>query len=331
VDRYGDPLPPLAIARLGTVRWRQELRGGSRDVAISTDGRVVAALGDAGLFLWEVPTGKRVPWFPSGSRAEAAVFPPAGRTLVTVGREVPGPVDRDLRKAVYLIQHWELGTGRLLRQRPIEVSALARHHAVFSSDGRLLVVNAGGEQVRGWDTLSGKLVFDLGQGLNQFSPVGLSADGKTLAAVSGDSRLSLYDTATGKELRSFPVRSYGPTLSPDGKTLAASTATGLRVWDAAGGRLRGEFDSGLDVVAFSADAKYMAFEDRRVIRLLEVDSLREVRRFANYATHDSQRLQGLAFSADGRLLVSGQGLMVGLWGRGHRKAAQPPPGAPGGG
>jgi WD40 repeat protein len=183
----------------------------------------------------------------------------------------------------------------------------------FSLDGKLVAAGGGGKKLRGWDTLSGKLVFEVELDLTPYGAVSLSADGKTLAAVKQGGQLTLYDTAAGKELRIITERSSRPTLSPDGKTLAASTATGLCVWDAADGKLRREFRDRWGVIAFSADGRYMAFGERQAIRLLEVTSLREVRRFEDCASQVHYEARGLAFSPDGRLLVSGQEHTIGLW------------------
>src|SRR5262245_45358329 len=72
LDRHGDPLPPAALARLGTVRWRSPLRDGSgfARVGFSPDGRVVLATSDAGLCLWDVNTGRPVSWAPQGTRIQ---------------------------------------------------------------------------------------------------------------------------------------------------------------------------------------------------------------------------------------------------------------------
>ena len=59
VDVYGDPLPPGAVARFGTVRWRP---GVSCDaLAFTPDGKsVVSADRINGACVWEVATGKKL-------------------------------------------------------------------------------------------------------------------------------------------------------------------------------------------------------------------------------------------------------------------------------
>ena len=54
-DLYGDPLPPGAIARMGTIRfWHGSLLSG---VAFSRDGTVLATIG-SDVRLWETASGK---------------------------------------------------------------------------------------------------------------------------------------------------------------------------------------------------------------------------------------------------------------------------------
>src|SRR5262245_50725391 len=61
-DRYGDPLPPGAVARLGAARFRLDRRPDG--VAFSPDGGTLAVLTstleNATIWLWDVQTGKNL-------------------------------------------------------------------------------------------------------------------------------------------------------------------------------------------------------------------------------------------------------------------------------
>src|SRR5215831_12233927 len=62
VDRYGDPLPARAIARLGTVRWRHG--DGASFVAFLPGGKEVLSVGrDDFVRFWDADTGKEVRQF----------------------------------------------------------------------------------------------------------------------------------------------------------------------------------------------------------------------------------------------------------------------------
>src|SRR5262249_26771266 len=55
VDRYGDPLPPGAVARLGTVRYRFSPAGS----AFLPDGKTVVSTGQGNTInLWDARTGR---------------------------------------------------------------------------------------------------------------------------------------------------------------------------------------------------------------------------------------------------------------------------------
>src|SRR5438128_1590459 len=57
LDLYGDPLPPGARVRLGTVRYRH----GSRGATFLADGRTVLAMAPGGpLHFWDAFTGRLV-------------------------------------------------------------------------------------------------------------------------------------------------------------------------------------------------------------------------------------------------------------------------------
>src|SRR5262249_43737593 len=84
-DRYGDPLPSGAVARLGTVRWRHTSQVAAG--AYSPTARLLAPGGCAGTVrLWQAATGKPVFQFPvPGCRQTSWVtFSPDNKTVAAV-------------------------------------------------------------------------------------------------------------------------------------------------------------------------------------------------------------------------------------------------------
>ena len=60
LDAAGDPLPRHAMARLGTLRWRQTFS--IQKLTLSSDGKVLTAVSDnEGAVHWDAATGKRLP------------------------------------------------------------------------------------------------------------------------------------------------------------------------------------------------------------------------------------------------------------------------------
>src|SRR5713101_9815218 len=57
-DRYGDPLPEGAIARLGTVRFRHGAY--VLAMAFTADGKQLLSYSTNGVRVWEVATGKEL-------------------------------------------------------------------------------------------------------------------------------------------------------------------------------------------------------------------------------------------------------------------------------
>ena len=96
VDRYGDPLPKGAIARLGTTRFRHG--DGFPRVFFAPDGKtLITARGEARV--WDVATGRLLRSFDAGW---VVVPSPDGRTLFAAGygflRAIDGFTGRELRR-----------------------------------------------------------------------------------------------------------------------------------------------------------------------------------------------------------------------------------------
>src|SRR5262249_20151146 len=105
-DLYGDPLPPGAIARMGTVELRHRHNNAGVASAFSPDGKMLVTGGTPGLQFWNVATGKLLremkqfncipsffshdgKWLAAESREGIRFFDPATGQLL---RTIPGLV-----------------------------------------------------------------------------------------------------------------------------------------------------------------------------------------------------------------------------------------------
>jgi RNA polymerase sigma factor (sigma-70 family) len=244
-DCFGDPLPPRALARMGTVRlFNNETNqvSPSKLLAFSPDGKVLASHIDGmKIALWDAATGKEIGrlTLDPGKGKEylfSLGFAPDGKTLVTVSWD-------------QRVSLWDAATGKLLRTVSYKGPARRNLHpgkVAFLPDGRMLaavdfqksVENE--EGIRGtsvWDMATGKEVRPLSDPKKRraarFNITSFSRDGKLLAAGTHDedgTSLWLWDVATGKEIHQLTEnKDSGKVLgiralaySHDGKMLATA-------------------------------------------------------------------------------------------------------------
>ena len=139
------------------------------------------------------------------------------------------------------------------------------------------------------------------------------ATGQTGLAWDGAFSIMVFEAESGRILGRFPqIRSrvLHLAVSPDGSRLAAATtATGIQVWDARSGRslfTDTSYGAAARFVTFAADnRRAVATADGRV-RLYGADG----RKTAERAPVPNGRPYGLAFSPDGTLLAVGQEAML---------------------
>src|SRR5205814_4436878 len=79
LDRFGDPLPPAAIARLGTTRFRHGFR--ASQALFTPDGRLVTTDGQSVRF-WALESGKELHrWPPEEQGIRLGHFSPDGKLV----------------------------------------------------------------------------------------------------------------------------------------------------------------------------------------------------------------------------------------------------------
>jgi WD40 repeat protein len=201
-------------------------------------------------------------------------------------------------------------------------------------------------EVKLWDVATGKNTATLKGHAGKVWGVAFSPDGKTLASGGGRSgnawpgtgELKLWDVATGKNiatLKSYPGVVCCVAFSPDGKALASSIRDGtVRLWEVATGKNSATFEApeygGLSLcVAFSPDGKTVAVGGGPVKQRDGPGATGEIQLWDLAAGKKTATLQGhpgdgcfsnmfarafsVAFSPDGKVLVSGGARTIELW------------------
>jgi WD40 repeat protein len=244
LDAYGDPLPPGAIARLGTLRMRHQ--GWVDSVLFSPDGTKLASMSKADqcVRLWDVATGKELERFDEDSLGSLA-FSHDGKWLAT-GK----------------------GTGVIVR----EVATGKRHRlagcslVAYSCDNKTLVGAGADGRLRGlvrlWKADTGEEISVFDGFDNPIQAIMPTPEGPILAAevaINGkDETIRVWELPARREVLKVELHDedglFGrPHLAPNGRLLVAANDDGLRMWDLPTGQEVMQLKHGRPV-AFSADS-----------------------------------------------------------------------------
>jgi WD40 repeat protein len=298
LDAYGDPLPAGSLARLGTVRWRngegskfaaflpdgktlldvggdgtareREVASGKElrkfgpfptrgPVALSGNGKVIAASDFDKVQLWDVAAGKELRKIRvDGWLVTALAVTSDGKTLAAC----------DGRRALRL---YEVSSGNALASLMYKTNGNDTISAYldFSPDGKRLAATTHVSyqdvaELTVWDTEAGKELYrhTRKERNNFLGAVKFSPDGKWLAWIwmNGPDRIVLADAATGKEMRRLEYGSQhldGFVFAQDSKTLIAKERFGKGLFIsevATGKRLRNLEQSWLEDAKLGIDA-----------------------------------------------------------------------------
>ncbi|HYH85054.1 MAG TPA: caspase family protein [Pyrinomonadaceae bacterium] len=276
-------------------------------ITFTPDGQLLVASGAGDVVVWSVQTGELVRRFertdlPSLSGDGKLMAASSGSTHIVFRRIPSGETVREI-------------VDSEAAKNYIAISDLA-----LSPDGKVVAVS-GADSVRLLDAETGATLRVV-EKLSKQSPakVAFSPDGQTLATADR-ATWKLWDVVTGKLLRggtpakipiqetktSVEVNISGLAFSRDGQRLALSTDRGVELWDALEGRFiravpEDRLYNSFESVAFSRDgSRLVAGAGSGAVRLWDATGAREVATLAGHAA----RLSQLAFSRDGRMMLTG--------------------------
>jgi WD40 repeat protein/serine/threonine protein kinase len=223
-----------------------------RSLALSPDGRFLAAGGNQKVAMLEIATRREVADLPPSGWANSVDFSPtATNILATGGGE--GIVDL-----------WDISTGEIVGTLSGYPNAISR--AAFSPDGKKLAIAGWGTTLQLWD-VERKVNLWTANAMLPIETVLFTTDGASL--ISGGGAIGnplVWDVGTGKKLASLPPQhralAFSLALSPDGKNLATGGVdSSVIVWDLSARRplitMLGHIGPVLSLT-FAQDGKHLA-------------------------------------------------------------------------
>jgi WD40 repeat protein len=305
-DLHVDSLPPGALARLGTIRFRQPR---VRALVVSPDGKLLATTSDVDRFarLWNVAGGEivrrmKLAGIAGEDHPSAVLFSSDSRTLYVGG-------SRSLAQ-------FDVATGQEMWRLSVPQVVLL----VLAPNGSSLAVGCHGQVIL-VDVKTSRVIRRLDTGLELRA---LCFVGKSLAVSAHrlsprqEDGITFWDLTTGKKVRHLApsVAFSSLALSRDGSTLTAvekpfqgrPVGNAIRRWEANTGKELSPItcDVAATDIAFGHGDKWLVVSSsKRLIHIWDIDEEKELYRIR----------AGWPFAVfnDGRLLAYSFGGGIAFW------------------
>ncbi|MEX2140951.1 MAG: hypothetical protein WD894_16930 [Pirellulales bacterium] len=315
VDRYGDPLPPGAVSRLGSVRFRHPAMIALLAVAPSGNEAITLCQGSSILRRCDLKTGKISDLHDLGAgfgaisnpRRSSLFFTDGGKRLIAVNANFVQAIDLETKASPWKNEKTDLGQGF------VNCAAISRDGKWLAlvqtrDGGRLLIIN----------TDTGAIRHSIPRAASSPTDVAFTHDGSAVTIATHNQREGLrsWNVETGKELavlKEVPHSALALAYSADGKWLAIGhsqpsvslvdleTRTLKHAW--------GGFSSSLRWVDFAADGKaVVACDNSGTVSVFDPAKGKELRKFA---VGPSQALPAL--SPDGKTVITSSGNVIDAW------------------
>jgi RNA polymerase sigma factor (sigma-70 family) len=304
-DRFNDPLPRGALARLGTVALRHGRIHREASLIFTADGKQLISVGGGWVRRWDLATGFASlnlgnGWRSNGSLGVAGVT--ANGKLARICPTWSTCTEYDL----------ESGQERTYRLNfPVGTDDAHALPTFMSPDGKTLAELNGRGKLTLWNASDGTVTHHLKPVGGAYTAVVFPPEDNTILVGDDTYTLRLFDLATGRELRSFGLPGGNAVtrmaVSGDGKWLV--TASGkkgfnpdiwphdrsVRLWNLQEGTVAHTFDFpedwGVQSLLFARDSRTLIAairggesECKEAVRTWDVASGKPGRAWTDYPT-----------------------------------------------
>jgi len=269
-----------------------ESRDLASSISLSADSALLATTDIYdNVWVWNTLDGALVQKFEGNSVA----FSPDGQILAV------GVRDDSYQNP--FVQLWQVSDWSLLNtlnEQKGEVTIMR-----FSPDGNMLLTNDTWGMAKLWDVTDGILIKTFqADDRDQFLSLAFSADGRTLASISRDSRVQvrgIEDDTHASSLFGFTNIVHRVVFSPDNNLVASGDDWSIQIWRRTDGALLRNIAVGeVRDLAFSPDGKLLA--SGTFLNGLQVWNMENGSLAATFGNQET--IRGVAFSPNGKFLAA---------------------------